>query len=347
MFNGITTLMPVYVRQLSTTTIADLLRAAESVLSQECGIPHELLIIDDGSSPPLDSIPELRALFSRPGVRALRLIQNQGLEFALNAGLNQARYELIARMDGDDYWRPGKLRRQLELFASDPSLTLVATSMRLVHPHNPQLDCDDLRGGGWNEVLSFFKRVGCPFPHASILAKKNVFQLLGGYPHDPLLTFFGDFALWGSWVRFFNVSVLNEVLFEYTISENQVSSQFQERLKRGSSMVHQMFLDLGSPQKIPGAVMKIAQCLDFPLLKTSAVLCTAWRFYSHILVDRELYDAAKIVFPDRSVYLHEEAVDLLADRFFYLHQGPYEIPLSHHARCVHTIESLSFLMPHF
>ena len=45
-------LMPVFVRRIGKSTIADLLRAAESVLSQECSLPQELLIIDDGSDPP-------------------------------------------------------------------------------------------------------------------------------------------------------------------------------------------------------------------------------------------------------------------------------------------------------
>src|SRR5208283_2456683 len=168
MFDGITTLMPVFLRNTGKTTIRDLLRAAESVLSQECPLPHELLLIDDGSPHPLRAIAELKPLFAHPAVRALRLVQNQGLEFALNAGIARSRYELVARMDGDDYWRPGKLSKQLAVFASDPDMTLVATSMRLVHPHSPELDRDDFRGGGWDEVLSFFKRVGCPFPHASI-----------------------------------------------------------------------------------------------------------------------------------------------------------------------------------
>lgn len=345
MFNGITTLMPVFIRQLGSTTVTDLVRAADSVLSQDCPLPHELLLIDDGSNVALDSIPEIRQLLQRQNVRHLRLIHNQGLEFALNAGLSQASYDLIARMDGDDYWRPGKLAKQLEAFASDPELTLVATSMRLVHPQKPDLDHDDLRGGSWNEVLQFFQRVGCPFPHASILARKDVFQVLGGYPHDPLLTFFADFALWGMWVRFFKVATLSEVFFEYTISGNQVSSQFEERLRRGSGKVHQTFLDLGDNQRIPGAVRKIAQTLRLPLLQASAALCIAWRFYSTILVDPELFDAARIVFPDRSVHVYRDAPDLLDDRFFYLHAGAFAGDASRHARCVHTVDSIQPLLP--
>ena len=53
-------------------------------------------------------------------MRVLRLLQNQGLEFALNAGISFRRVDLIGRMDGDDYWRPGKLKKQLRLLRRIP-----------------------------------------------------------------------------------------------------------------------------------------------------------------------------------------------------------------------------------
>jgi hypothetical protein len=340
MFSGVSTIMPIFWRAAGPSAVSDLLRAAGSVLSQDCEIPLELVIVDDGSTPPVQSIPELQPLLADARVRIVRLVQNQGLVFALNAGLTQARYDLIARLDGDDYWRPGKLRRQGELFVSDPDLTLVATSMRLVHSHDDSLDRDDLRGGSWGEALEFFKRVGCPFPHGSILARKEVFEILGGYPHSPAYTHCEDFALWGSWVRFFKVAILNEVLFEYTVSEHQVSARFAEQQQRASGIVRRAFLDLGDPTRIPKAVAAIAASLGLFVFSASRILCTAWMYYDEILVDADLYDAARIVFPDRAVHHYEEAPDLLGDRFFYLHRGAFDQSRSSHARIVHTPEDL-------
>jgi len=340
MFSGISTLMPIFWRAAAPSGITDLLRAASSVLSQDCGLSLELVIVDDGSTPPLRSIPELHPLLADSRVRIVTLVQNQGLVFALNAGLTQARYDLIARLDGDDCWRPGKLRRQVDLLATDPDLSLVATSMRLVHAHDPSLDRDDLRGGGWGEALEFFKRVGCPFPHGSILAHKEVFEILGGYPHSPPYTHCEDFALWGSWVRFFKVATLNEVLFEYSVSEHQISTRFAEQQQRASGIVQQSFLDLGDASRIPGAVAAIAARLDLAVFSASRILCTAWMYYDEILVDADLYEAARIVFPDRAVHHFEEAQDLLGDRFFYLHRGAFDESRSGHLRIVHTAEDL-------
>jgi glycosyltransferase involved in cell wall biosynthesis len=332
--------MPVLLRHVTRAVLGDLIRAAESALSQDCALAHELLVVDDGSDPALESIRELQHLLANPRVRVLRLVQNQGLVYALNAGLTQARYELIARIDGDDFWRPGKLRKQLELLASDPDLTLVGTSMRLTHPHNPSLDQDDLRGGGWQEVLSFFTRVGCPFPHGSILARKDVFTTLGGYPHSATFTHCEDFALWGSWVRFFKVAILGEVFFDYTVSEHQVSARFAEQQRRASRVVHRTFLDLGDSAGIPHAVAEIAQYLHLPLLKTGHLLAHAWMYYDHILVNPELKETVRSVFPDRAIHLYQATPDLLADRFFYLHRGAFDKRRSQHARCVCTVDDL-------
>jgi glycosyltransferase involved in cell wall biosynthesis len=339
MFNGVSTILPIFLRALGPSTVSDLVRAVSSVLSQDCGIPLELLIVDDGSTPAVQSIPDLQPLLADLRVRTVRLVQNQGLVYALNAGLTQARNELIARIDGDDFWRPGKLRRQMEFFASDPDLTLLATSMRLVHPHDHSLDRDDLRGGSWSDVLEFFKRVGCPFPHGSILARKEVFEILGGYPHSPVYTHCEDFALWGSWVRFFKVAIMDDVLFEYTVSGNQVSSRFAEQQGRASALVHREFLDLGDHSRIPKAVAAIAASLGLPMLSASRILCTAWMYYDEILVDADLYEAARMVFPDRAVHRYEDAPDLLGDRFFYLHRGVFDESRSKHARIVHTPEN--------
>jgi glycosyltransferase involved in cell wall biosynthesis len=339
MFNGVSTIMPIFLRALGPSAVSNMLRAADSVLSQDCNIPLELLIVDDGSTPAVQSLPEVQPLLADPRVRTVRLVQNQGLVFAENTGLSLARYDLVARLDGDDSWRPGKLRKQVELFVSDPDLTLVGTSMRLVHPRDRSLDRDELRGGSWAEVLEIFERVGCPFPHGSILARKEVFEILGGYPHSMAYIHCDDFALWGTWVRFCKVAILNEVLFEYTVSDHQISSVYGEQQRRASGTVHQAFLDLGDHSRIPTAIAAIATKLGISVFNASRILCKAWRFYDEILVDADLYEAARIVFPDRVVHRYEEAPDLLGDRFFYLHFGAFDESRSRHARIVHTPEN--------
>jgi glycosyltransferase involved in cell wall biosynthesis len=319
LFTGITTILPFFSRGTGDGPALDtLLRAAASALSQTCELPHELLIVDDGSQPELASREALRGLLSKPEVRLLRLAENQGLVYALNAGLTQARYDLIARIDGDDVWRPGKLARQLEAFRSDPDLTLVASSMRLVHPHNSSLDRDEIRAGGWREALALCRDIGCPFPHGSILARKDVFETLGGYPHSPQFTHCEDFALWTAWIRFFKVRIIEPVFLEYTVSRNQISARWTAQQRKAAARVKSSFLDLGDHDYIPEAIARIAQELALPLLQVSKALSTAWLFYRDIVADASLYEAAKIVFPDRAVLKKDEISQTIAGNAFYL-----------------------------
>ena len=74
----------------------------------------ELLILDDCSS---DSSPQIAERWAKKDKR-IRLIQNPrncGVAWTRNRGLDLAAGTWIALLDSDDFWRPDKLRRQLEL----------------------------------------------------------------------------------------------------------------------------------------------------------------------------------------------------------------------------------------
>jgi glycosyltransferase involved in cell wall biosynthesis len=107
-------------------------RAIQSALDQD--YPPELLevvVIDDGST---DSTADrVRALAERhPG--RVRLIQqsNGGYVAATNRALAEGRGELLALLDADDMWLPGKTRRQVEMLAQRPELGMVFSDMVVV-----------------------------------------------------------------------------------------------------------------------------------------------------------------------------------------------------------------------
>ena len=300
---GITTILPLHLRRPD-----EHLRAVESVLSQRCDVPLELLIVDDGSEPAVAAIDDAR-------VRILRLPRNYGISYALNAGLTQARYEWIARIDGDDLWRPGKLARQWAMLQADPDLTLVASGMRLVHPTNPRFDRDEVRGGDWDAVLALAQRIGCPFPHGSILGRRDIFETLNGYPQAAIFQHGEDFALWAQWIRFFKVAICDEIFLEYTVSEGQISSRFAQEQALATEAARRI---LGKPDGIPTALQEVASALGLSLLDASRALFTAWKFYEYILADEEIFERVAAVLPDRAVHRVEDANKLLADRFFYL-----------------------------
>jgi glycosyltransferase involved in cell wall biosynthesis len=97
---------------------AYLQEALESVLAQTRP-PHEVIVVDDGSS---DDSSDIATAFG-PRVTCLRK-ENGGAASARNAGIMAASCEFLAFIDHDDLWPATKLERQLACFEQNCSLDL-------------------------------------------------------------------------------------------------------------------------------------------------------------------------------------------------------------------------------
>ncbi len=120
--------------------------AIESVLSQDYPRERmEVLVVDDGSKD--DTAQRVRKYGD--GIQYLYK-RNGGQASAFNYGLARAKGEIIAFLDADDYWLPGKLRRVVEEFERHPEVGLVYHSFREV-----ELESGKARAGGFSTISGF------------------------------------------------------------------------------------------------------------------------------------------------------------------------------------------------
>jgi glycosyltransferase involved in cell wall biosynthesis len=165
--------------------------ALRSVLDQQvAGI--EVIVVDDGSADDSVAIAE-----SFSAVRVLRQA-NRGPAAARNLGVAHARASLVAFLDADDVWLPGKLESQLALLESEPKVAVAYGDFYFWRPQQgtqvlftPPPDIADAVSSGWLYPEILLDSLICII---TAVVRRDVFDELGGF--DEQLLTGEDYEFW-------------------------------------------------------------------------------------------------------------------------------------------------------
>jgi glycosyltransferase involved in cell wall biosynthesis len=171
--------------------------AVASVLSQTFE-DWELLLVNDGSRPESTEVAAALARLDPARIHCLSHPdgRNHGIPASRNLGLDRARGELIAYLDSDDVWYPGKLADQVQLLESYPEVDMVFgrslywRSWAEGHGQGERDRVDDLGvpdrtvlDRGEFLLLMLTSRVSVPCP-SSIMVRAETARAIGGFAAD-------------------------------------------------------------------------------------------------------------------------------------------------------------------
>lgn len=211
--------------------------AIRSVFEQTMG-SFEVIVVDDGSTDP-ETIGVIDRLDS-PRTRVIRQ-DNRGLSAARNAGISEARGELVVPLDADDELTPEFLDRLVAELDANPDAALACCWARLFG------DIDAVwapRRYNPYQLLLSNSIVGC------VVLRRAAWEAVGGYDE----TMRNGNEDWELWVRLMDagwgVTEVNEPLFRYRKHGISMSVETESRFEEGRSELVGRHRDLYSPQRL-------------------------------------------------------------------------------------------------
>lgn len=190
----------------------------QSILGQTLK-DFEFVIHDDASTD--NSRRILRAWAKRDArIRLIEAEQRLGPTRVYNHVVSQARSAIIARMDSDDISAASRFERQWEVLKNCPEVGLVGTLMEGIDRRGRRVRPRD-RGRLVRRSLF------APFPHGSVMFRREVFDRVGGYREA--CVHWEDIDLFLRISDVSRVLVLPDVLYHYRFHTNSVTLTSPEK----------------------------------------------------------------------------------------------------------------------
>ena len=172
-------------------TLSNFITAMDSVLDQTL-LPDEIVLMRDGPVPA--ELQDVIDTYVRNSsiISYYPLEENRGLGEALRIGVQKAKYDLIARMDTDDYALPNRFELQIRYHETHPEVSVwggqieefIGDIGNKVGKREVPLD---------NESICRFMKKRNPLNHMTVMFKRSDVLSAGNYME---MHYVEDYFLW-------------------------------------------------------------------------------------------------------------------------------------------------------
>lgn len=198
--------IPLYNKQTAIS------KTLQSVLSQTYA-NYEVIVVDDGSTD--ESAKQVKEIKDS----RINLIQkaNGGVCSARNRGIQEAKYEYIALLDGDDQWHEDYLAEQVRLIKDFPEAKMWGINFaEMDHGELLRTLPTGLPEGYRGYIDDYFQikgRISDLFHSSAVIIKKEVFEQVGYF--DERIKYAEDIDMWYRIIANYSVVFYDRYLVYY------------------------------------------------------------------------------------------------------------------------------------
>lgn len=203
-----------------------LIKSIESINESE---PVDLLIVDDGST---DYFINETAIMSKNSnnlkIYFLYLEKNMGIEYALNAGLEQLsklKYTFISRLDCGDLCVPNRFLIQKQYLKEHQDIGIVGSFVKFIDSSNKHIF--DLKLPISHKEISKRMYLNCMFIHPTVMFRAEVLGKVGKYPTNYEAA--EDYAYFFEILKHYKGANINQFLVECELNPNGISIKKRKR----------------------------------------------------------------------------------------------------------------------
>lgn len=209
-------LIPLYNKQTAIS------KTLQSVLSQTYS-NFEVIVVDDGSTD--DSFAVAKKYIDERFEIKGRIVHkdNGGVSSARNRGIQEAKYDYIALLDGDDLWKPTYLEEQVQLIKDFPKAAMWGVNTAFIK-NNQTYKWEQGMGEGYRGYVEnyFGTRHNDLYCSSSVVIRREVFDKVGCF--DEQISSSEDLDMWYRIILHYPIVFYDKILVYYNQNaENRVA----------------------------------------------------------------------------------------------------------------------------